>query len=79
MPMMRSTSSDTFCMRANISTSVSVSFGLDSTAVDTIRATVPGAIVERYAGTDRYDTAATVAANVWPQGSTEAFYATKGQ
>ena len=35
--MIRNTSSDTFCIRAKFSTSVSVSLGLDSTAVETMR------------------------------------------
>ncbi|MFK5645116.1 cell wall-binding repeat-containing protein [Ornithinimicrobium sp. LYQ121] len=51
-------------------------FAVPASVVDKIRQSVPGASLSRYAGTDRYGTAATVAANVWPQGSTEAFYAT---
>lgn len=45
-------------------------------AVNQVRSTVPAASVARYAGKDRYATAATVAAKVWPQGANSAFFAT---
>ncbi|AXH95982.1 cell wall-binding repeat-containing protein [Ornithinimicrobium avium] len=47
-----------------------------TTVVDKIRQTVPGASITRYAGADRYATAAAVATNVWTAGTDEAFYAT---
>lgn len=40
-----------------------------------VRALLPKADVVRYEGTDRYKTAAVVAAQVWPQGAQRAFFA----
>lgn len=52
------------------------SAAVSGSAIGDITAAVPDAKVVRYHGQDRYATAQAVAANVWPEGSSEAFYAT---
>lgn len=47
-----------------------------TSVVNKIKDTVPGVPVYRFAGENRYATAQAVADNIWPAGSSDAFYAT---
>lgn len=48
---------------------------ISATVVSQVHALVPGATVERWAGADRYATAAAISANTYPQGATTAYLA----
>ncbi|MFD1507191.1 hypothetical protein FE374_14615 [Georgenia yuyongxinii] len=49
---------------------------LNAGVAEAVQQTLPGARVTRLAGSDRYDTAATIAGATWPNGSGVAFLAT---